>query len=155
MSHTTTIKGVPIRDIEALTEAVKELNAKGVKCSLVKDQAPRMYYANQHKKCDYVLKLNDCPYDVGFDKNPDGSYAPVTDLFSGHVAKLLGAKGPMPKKANDQTRHAIGKFTALYTKHATLNVAKERGFTVDSILENKEGGYDITLNTSNAQVVTA
>ena len=90
MSHTTTIHSVKVTDIRALENAVRDLQNKGVNIDLVRDQAPRMYYRDQHGKCDYVVKLSG-NYDVGFVKQEDGSYSPVFDEWNHDVANSLGA----------------------------------------------------------------
>lgn len=99
MSHTTAIDTVVVKDIEALKMTAKALTKAGIKCSVVKNAAPRLYYADQLQRaphnrpseiCDYILRLDGCKYDIGFLKNKDGSYYPVTDFHAGYVASVLG-----------------------------------------------------------------
>ena len=59
MSHTTTLKGVTIKDTNALASAVVDLKSKGVNCELLTNTKPRMYYNNQHGVCAFVLRLAD------------------------------------------------------------------------------------------------
>lgn len=146
MSHTETIKGVTINDINAVMAAVEELNKSGVRCQLLQNERPRLYYANQHGVCPYVLNLLDSPYDVGLALKKDGKgYELVTDLWGGHVARLLKGKGATP----------VARFTSLYAKHRTLAVARSKGHTVDSITERADGGWDLVIGTANSLSVSA
>ena len=45
-------------------------------------------YKNQKRKCDYIIPLFG-EYDIGFDKQPDGTYALVADFFSHHISDYL------------------------------------------------------------------
>lgn len=129
MSHTTEIEAVVIQDIAALETTVAELNKAGVKCSLVKDATPRAFYQNQQGmgKADYVLKLNDCPYDVGLYRNTTGGYVARTDLWGGHVAKVLGA-APQGKETPQQA--ALGKLYQGYAVNAAVRQATKQGYRV-------------------------
>ena len=117
MSHTTEIKGVPIRNISALRLAVAALKSRGINVDLVENEIPRMYFDNQIRnqiakvperaasydlnedpeRCDYVLKVHDAFYDVGLLRKKDGSYAPIFDNYarpsrrsgSNHKDKML------------------------------------------------------------------
>ena len=90
MSHSSKITSLPIKDIPALKNTVKELVKKGVRCELLQNVAPRMYYTDQLQRhygranevCDYVLRLHDSPYDLAFIKDPKtGWLEPVYDKF--------------------------------------------------------------------------
>jgi hypothetical protein len=119
MSHTATVKTVPIKSVSALVRAVEELKRSGVHCELERNAIPRMYYVDQIQKhlsanknytlnpqngniCDFVLRLPSCFYDVAFVKTKEGHYEPVFDNFiypspwggqRGHksIAQELGA----------------------------------------------------------------
>lgn len=148
MSHTTTIKSVPIKDVQALKAAVKELQDAGVKCELRENCMPRMYSEGQARAvgtCDYVLHLPNSRYDVGFVKQADGSYAPAFDEWSGQVAGTLGAACPLPNTAEGKAQHAIGKLMQSYGKHAAINQARREGYTVESAKHDNKGNLVITL----------
>lgn len=151
MSHTTTVKKVAIRDINALRTAVATLKAKGVNCDLVENQTPRMYYERQEReigKCDYVLKLHNSSYDVGFVKDEDGSYHTVFDNWDNQISKEIGARYD---HANDQEKGLtkseceIGKLMKEYSKEASINAFETAGYTIDSVIEEEEQ-YVITAN---------
>lgn len=145
MSHTTTIKSVAIRDTAAMEAAAQELAASGVKCRMVRDQKPRMYYSNQHGACAYVLKLDDCPYDIGFDRQSDGTYAPVFDEWAGHVKGQIGAACPIPNSPEGRAQHAIGRFMQSYAKHAAINSAVMSGYTVESTSIDEQGNIQLSI----------
>lgn len=148
MSHTTTISNVPIRDIRALKSAVADLQAQGVKCELVENQKPRLYSQGQSNdlgNCEYVLRLQESRYDVGFKKQADGAYAPVTDLWGGDVGRNIGAKCPMPNTGEGRAQHGIGRLMQEYTKHATLNYASDHGMMVENTTVGADGQIVLTL----------
>jgi hypothetical protein len=145
MSHTTKLKAVEIRDVAALHAAVGDLKASGVNCDLVQNQKPRMYYGDQHGTCAYVLKLHSAPYDVGFDLQADGSYAPVFDEWQGYVGSQIGAACPMPNTQEGRAQHAIGKFTQSYAKHAAINAAMAQGYMVEGTEVDQDGNVHLTL----------
>ncbi len=162
MSHTTTVKSVAIRDIDALRSAVKELQDAGVNCSLEEGEniAPRMYYDQQSKelrgKTPYVLRLPNSRFDVGFqrveDENGEVTYAPVTDFHGGYVANEIGAKCNC--KPNGETvsapEQAIGHLMQLYAKNATINAAVASGYAVDSITTDETTGeIHISINADS------
>lgn len=147
MSHTTTIGTVKITDIDALRAAVAELQSTGVQCELVERQKPRMYFDNQHGVCDYVLKLPNSPYDVGFDKQKDGSYAPVTDLHGNHVGKQIGAMNcAIPNTQSGRAQHAIGRLMQNYAKNAAMNAARRAGHSVARSFIDDQGNAQVVLN---------
>lgn len=148
MSHTTTLKTVAIKDVAAMRNAVAELRAKGINCELRENVKPRMYYQNQHGVCPYVLALPNCPYDVGFDKQPDGSYAPVFDEWAGHIAGQIGAGAscPMPNTPEGRAQHALGQFFQAYAKHATINAATAQGYMVESATVDNKGNVQLVLS---------
>lgn len=148
MSHTTTIKNVPIRDTRALKSAVADLQAAGVACELVENQKPRLYSAAQSNdlgNCEYVLRLPNSRYDVGFKKQADGTYAPVTDTWGGDVSKNIGATCPVPNSEEGRAQHAIGRLMQAYTKHATLNYASDHGMMVENSTVGADGQITLTL----------
>jgi hypothetical protein len=129
ISHTTTLKGVVIKDTNALTSAVNDLIAEGVNCSLVQNQKPRMYYSHQGKVCDYVLKLPKCNFDVGFDKQEDGSYAPMFDEHANYVGSQIGATCPMPDSQEGRAQRQLGRLLQHYQKHVAINTASLNGLS--------------------------
>ena len=145
MSHTTTIKSLKFTDPAAMRAAVQELQANGVRCELVENQRPRMYYRGQHAACPYVLKLHDCIYDVGFDRQKDGSFVPAFDEYQGHIGQQIGATCPMPSSQEGRAQHAIGRFSQLYAKHAAINAATAQGYMVESCDTDAQGNLNLVL----------
>ena len=157
MSHTTTMRGIAIRDENAIRSAVLELQGAGVPVRLEQDAVPGMYYrkgvnanADQHGKCDYVLKMEGTAgYDLGLDKQQDGTFAPVFDEWDNHVAKKLGADVnvcPMPTTPEGRAQHQIGRFLAAYAKHAAINSAQAKGYIVKgTVFDQATGQTHITI----------
>ncbi len=138
MSHTTTIRGIKITDVNALNGAVKELAKGGMKIALLKDAKPRSYSTNQSGMgvADYVIQLGDATYDVGLYKQEDGSYQPRTDFYNGSVARVLGGKA---SKKGNEAQAQLGKLFQMYGVVAATNKARLQGYTVRRMV-NKESG---------------
>lgn len=146
MSHTTTLKTITIKDVSAMRSAVLDLVAGGIRCQLLENAQPRMYYAKQHGKCDFVLNLQDGQYDVGFDKQTDGSYAPVFDEWGGHIAGQIGASCPAPNTPEGQAQHRIGKFMQAYSRHAAVNAAIAQGYMVEGSSIDDKGNVHLVMS---------
>lgn len=147
MSHTTKLKSVVIRDVAAMKAAVAELQAQGIKCKLAENTRPRMYYKDQHGTCDYVLQLEDSQYDVGFEKQEDGTYVPVFDEYAGHVEKQIGAGAacPMPNTQEGRAQHRIGKFFQNYSRNAAINAAVQQGYFVEGSTTDENGNVHLII----------
>jgi hypothetical protein len=145
MSHTTTIGTVAITDIAALRAAVQDLKNSGVQCELAEKTTPRMYFRHQEVQCDYVLKLPMAKYDVGFQKQENGTYLPITDLYGQSVAGQLGASCPMPNSEAGRAQHAVGKLMQGYARHAATNAARAKGYTVERSWTDAEGNTQLVL----------
>ena len=173
MSHTTELKSVPIKDINALRAAVNELKAQGLNVELEANAVPRMYSPDQlqrhmgrpSEQCDYVLRVKDAYYDVGFIRKEDGTFATVFDDYNyasssvpatregkGPIRDVLGAKyeGRIEhwsgrKDDTEQTLHSIGKLLQGYTKHATINAAVQAGYQVQSAYTDAQGNVQLEL----------
>lgn len=144
MSHTTSIEGVRFTDVAALEAAVKELQSKGIKCDLVKGGTPRAYYQNQQGlgAAEYVLKLHDAKYDVGFYPAADGKGMEArTDLFAGSVAAVLGA---VRGKGESAEMAALGKLNQTYAIHAATRRATMAGHNVTRV-QQKDGTVTLTV----------
>jgi len=148
VSHTTTLKGLSIKDAAAIVAAVAEIKTAGVDCELLRDTVPRMYFHNQHGKCAFVLKLVGSRYDLGLDLQDDGTYATVFDEWQGDIARKIGADGnlcPMPNSPEGKAQHGIGKFMQSYAKHAAMNAAVAQGYMVEGAFTDEKGNIQLTL----------
>lgn len=154
MSHTTTLRSIKITDMSAVEAAVSELKSLGINCELVRNQQPGMYYENQQGNCDYVLRLptargrgarGQTQYDIGFTKAADGSYDMVFDDFNNALRNVLGAACPMPTTPEGVAQHAIGKFTQLYAKHATINAAISQGYQIEGTSYDEQGNLQLMI----------
>ena len=135
MSHSTTIKTVPISSRGALRAAVSELQAKGLNIELAENCKPRMYYDNQINKqivgkegaeefdfnedpdvCDFVIKVPGSYYDIGLLRNANGTgYTPVFDDYCGMPASgaeitvgMRGLKDILGNKYDGKVEHWAG-----------------------------------------------
>jgi hypothetical protein len=144
MSHVTRLRGVKIIDTKAIESAVADLQKKGIKCSLVRNSKPRVHGMDASPVCDYVLKLNGA-YDVGLEKQADGSYSPVFDTYQNHVGKEIGATCPMPNTAAGKQQHQMGQFLQSYAEHAARNKAVAEGYMVESSAVDGEGNVNLVL----------
>lgn len=129
MSHTSTVRSIKIQSVSALRAAIQELSQTGIRCALVENAIPRAYYGNQSGMgvAQFVIKLEDCPYDLGLYKQADSSYEVRTDFFAGHIERLLGA----PARSAETTEQAkLGKLFQMYGIHAATEAAKKQGHMV-------------------------
>lgn len=145
MSHTTRVNTVKIQDVRALRSAVQDLKNSGVNCELEENARPRMYFKQQEVQCDYVLRLKDGKYDLGFEKQADGSYTPIFDEHANYVGGQIGAACPMPNTKEGRTQHQIGRFMQNYAKHAAMNAARDKGQLVESCTVDNQGRVKITI----------
>lgn len=157
MSHTTTIKSVPIRSRKALDRAIAALNAAGVVCSIVENATPRLYYPNQlqkdkgraDNKADLVIKLEGSAYDIGLLKSADGSYEIVYDAYvpwgQKGVKDVLGiaydgkaTHWAGNRAETEEDTHGIAKFLQEYSKAEVIGVAEAQGHFVSSCDWNQQ-----------------
>lgn len=145
MSHTSEIKAIAIVDIDALRQTIAELNASGVRCSLLQNATPRAYFPGQQGLglAPYVLKLEDAPYDVGFYDNGQGGYTARTDFWGGHIAGVLGAKA---LDNEDKQQAQMGKLFQGYAVNAAVRQATKQGFRVMRNVK-ADGTVELTMNT--------
>ena len=154
MSNNTIIETVEIKNANAIFAAVAELQREGVKCELVENQTPRLYNERMMAECgecDYVLKLHDSAYDVGFKRKEDNSYSMVLDTYRAEVGQIIGSKSVNWKKLIEDGKHGhyvhpehgtavhVGHFAQTYTKHAVMQKAAQQGHTVKSCGYNAKG----------------
>lgn len=84
MSHWEKIEmeGMDFSSLSALKAAANALGRPLLRNGTVRG------WNNQKKKCDYSIPLPG-KYDVGFEKQPDGTYSMVADFLSNHISKYL------------------------------------------------------------------
>jgi hypothetical protein len=148
MSHTTTIKALAIKDEGAIRRAVDELKRNGTNVSLLQNAKPRMYYPRQEVMCDLVLKLHDGQYDVGFQKQADGTFALIMDEWGGHVSGQVGASCPVPQNSEDRALWAIGSFAQQYGRFAAINAATAQGYIIERDYFDEHGNVQLEVRVS-------
>lgn len=142
MSHTTTIKGVSLKDADIIRRAVQYLQDNGIPVSLEEHAVPRMYYKSQEAEvgtCDFVLRLgNNARYDVGLKLEKD-KFVPYMDLWGGDVARVLG-------NGNERgAENAIGKFLQAYGREAAIDAAISQGYMVEDVTTDAEGNMHVVI----------
>lgn len=122
-----------ITNLQALRGAIADLQAGGIKCSLVEGGTPRAFYPNQEGlgPADFVLKLDASRYDVAFYKQSDGSYEARTDFWGNDVVKVLGAKAS-DAKHEDQAK--LGKLFQAYSVNVVQQQARMKGLMVRKVM---------------------
>jgi len=105
-----------------------------------------MYYSNQHEPCELVLHLEDCPYDVGFDKNEEGIYEMVYDEWGSHVSQKIGAKVERPEDSSERSAWGVGQFIQQYSKEAILEQVELQGLMLEGIIEHENGEIEVSVH---------
>lgn len=146
MSHVTRVDSVPIESIEAVRAAVKELQGQGIKIELVAKQAPRMFFPHHETECDWVLKLQDCVYDIGLEAKKDTNgkfthFEPMLDVYKDKIHAILGNE----HTEGTVTEKAIGKFLSAYQKNNMMITAKKQGYNVRGTQVDKNGNLNLVL----------
>ena len=108
MSHFTEIQ-TQIKDIAALRAACTELELE------VLQNAEARGYGSNRTRGDFVIRLKG-PYDVALQRQADGNYRLVADLWRGHVENELGKD--------------FGRLKQLYGVHKATLEARRKGLTV-------------------------
>jgi len=153
MSHVTVMKGIVITDIAAFRSTVNELIQGGLRAELLENAQVRGHGSFDTERmgtCDFVLKLRDTTYDVGFKRNADGALEPVFDVYGERVGSQLGATHAceVPQGFEGQALRQLGKFSHTYAKHAALNQAAAEGYSVDCMTTDDKGNLQILLTVS-------
>jgi hypothetical protein len=122
-----------VSDISALQAAVAEHGA-----TIKSNVRPRMYFSDQHGVCDYVITHPNSKYDIGLEKDKDGNYDFVFDPWEGHLFKVFG------DSRGGKVSH-IAKIVQSYNKHAMINAAIAKGYTVTNCLTESDGTVNLVL----------
>lgn len=114
MSHITTI-ATKILSLDALEAAARELGGQ-----LVRGKREQRSYQNG-LTCDHVIAVPGCVYEVGVNKQPDGSYTLGFDAY-GQGQKLVKAFGS-----------GLQKLSQMYSVHAATIAARAKGYMVQRV----------------------
>lgn len=99
-----------------------------------------MFYETQHPQAsDLVIKCEG-RYDVGLDKQTDGTYNLAFDAWGGDISKQIGNS----KVTGNQS--PVAKFLQSYGKHAAINAAMAKGYTVTGTTVDAKGNVNILVN---------
>lgn len=192
MSHTVSLANTPIKSVSALRGAVQELKNQGINVTLEENAIPRMYYADQMQRhvkakqeldeqqgretkglrfhenpeeCDFVLRVEDAYYDIGFIYNKHGELEPFFDDYNSYshsVPATRTGKGPIrdflgaahsggvqhwsgQRAAGEAELHSIGKLLQGYAIAATVEHAEMNGGYVADRIVNKDGTVQLVI----------
>lgn len=134
MSHITRIK-TQIKNISALTLACQELG-----CQLLTNTPARWY--NGVAECNYCIRWQETPYDVGVIQQADGTFRLEADFYRGHVSRKLGF--PQGKTVEEQN---LGRLLQGYSKHAVLQEATLNNMSLLSSAMQENGDLVLRLMT--------
>lgn len=126
MSHTTTVKTM-VKDLTELKAALADLaKERGFQYEVLHNEIPQMFFNDQYKeKCDLVIRIRDCRFDVGFkyDAKKKG-YEAVLDTFAGSVKRYLGTE--KTSLEHSEGENAIGRLMHLYAYRVVNNKINQR-----------------------------
>lgn len=131
ISHTTRVKAVKVKDIDALRAAVETLaRERNINIRLEENAGARLW--STEPKCAFVVKVPDCRFDLGFERQEDGSYAPMFDAHGGYLAKFLGGGRELAKTPEEQMLSNIGGIMQAYTREVLTRTAQMQGALVNT-----------------------
>lgn len=145
MSHWFSVK-TKFTSISAIVEAATELKLP------LRYRAICRGYEGKEQKCDMVLNLPG-QYDLGFEKQPDGSYKVIADFWSDHISNYLADPATLKsaQEKGDELRKEqmyteayaleaeakMSKFTQSYNRFAVQELAQMQGLQyMESTLED-------------------
>lgn len=133
MSHTTKVKAVKVKDVDALEAAVQALaRERGINITLERNTGARLWSTSP--KCDLVIKVPECRFDLGFEKQSDGSYTPMFDAHGGYLMKYLGGGQAIAKTPEEHTLANIGGIMQAYSREVLTRAAQMQGAMVNSTI---------------------
>lgn len=131
MSHTTRVRAVKVKDLNALEAAVQTLaRERNIDIRFERDTGARLWSTSP--KCAAVVKVPGCRFDLGFEQQEDGSYAPVFDAHGGYLAKFLGGGQSIAKTPEEMTLSNIGGIMQAYTREVLTRTAQMQGAMINS-----------------------
>jgi len=183
MSHTTTYKDIEIKSVQLLQQAVEFLKneqvvGKKINCTLEQNAKPRMYYQNQlykHKRketVDFVLRLHDCNYDIGFDWDEQTqTYELYYDNWNDYIRKEIGYYGEELKQILEARKKQselsgrentlptdiqmdLGRFLKCYSLAVAKDAIDQSGYSIEETslgqneLEQQESKVCMYLNAA-------
>jgi hypothetical protein len=145
MSHWFSVK-TKFTNVNAVEKAAHEFGC------LLRHRQKCRGYNGQIKQCDLVIPLAG-EYDLGFEKQTDGSYTVSADFWSNYISHYL-ADPAVLKNAEEKAKALcnegkyteadaliaeakMSKFTQAYNKYAVMELAQAQGLQyIESVLED-------------------
>lgn len=154
MSNTTRINSVIIDNENFIRAAVKQLAKLGVNITLAQNVRPRMYYNKKGQygyqdvgNCEFVLKLNNCSFDVGMKWNEQAqTYEFIFDAHASEVHRQIGLdiskyrgvvkdNGKVWSQEELNVGHNLGQFVKEYNMELFRNDAVSQGLELHNVEE--------------------
>jgi hypothetical protein len=128
MSHTTRVQDIRVHNVTALEAAVAAMNVTmNGKLTLKKDADCRLW-GSAKQRCEAVVTVQGCRFDVGFEKAKDGNgLVPVFDAHGYELYTHLGQGKEIAKTPAEQTLCHIGKLMQAYAFEAIKHEALLQG----------------------------
>ena len=126
MSHTTVVKTM-VKNLTELKAALSILaKERGFQYKILENEIPKMFFGDQYKeKCDLVIRIEGCRFDVGFKYNEQKKgYEAVLDTFAGSVKQYLGTEKNSPEHTEGE--NALGRLMHLYAYRVVTNKINQR-----------------------------
>lgn len=145
MSHTTRVNEVRVHNKAALLAAVEQVQQKhGVRIT-VKENAECRLWASQRAKCDVVLSIAGCRFDVGFQQAKDGAgLTPIFDSHGNELYQYLGQGREVAQTSEEKAMMHIGKLMQEYAYQALYAEAMTQSASVD-VAVNEANQYVMTV----------
>ena len=131
MSHTTRVSEVRVHNVAALERAVASLNAEaGTKITMKRDADCRLW-GSAKERCDVVLTVEGCRFDVGFQKAKDGiGLVPIFDAHGHELYQHLGQGREQAKTTEEYSLCHVGRLMQAYAREAIYHEALMQGASV-------------------------
>lgn len=146
MSHNVTISGVKIHNLDALKQAVSELNAEQSLGIEIVPNGSMRGWNGRTEKAELVLRFPGCRYDIGFNRDKEGAYVPRFEDMAGsdfgqHIGVTPGAQTIEGQALgfNRDPQSAIGRLVQRTNVITAEHEAARNGHTTTREVDTKTG----------------
>lgn len=145
MSHTTTVKSVIIKDLNALEQAVHSINKlEGMSLSFRRNGKVRLWSESRDVAASIDIPGVGQGLNVGFEGNQKIGYTPIFDAHGGWIAEYLGAGQHIAKTTEEKNLSNIGKLMQAYAAEVVRGEAMDLGLLVEEDFDPETG--QVVLN---------
>lgn len=147
MSHNVKIEGVQIADLDALQDAINELQSQGIPINLERTADSFRTYRGQENQCDAAIMLSGANHDIGLRKKEDGTYDIVFDPYSEGrqgIGSFLGVPGANTGYGGN-ARASIGKLLQAYAVCKVEREAAMQGYMTTRDVNAENGAISVSV----------